>query len=93
MDNFFKAFISVLSMYIIVIVIEKGSLISMFVGENTQQSYQQLLVGIRDILKNKYSQKPQVPIVLFSIFFLAEIFPPQQKQLSSSHPMVFIFNF
>jgi len=27
---------------------------------NTQQSYQQLLIGIRDILKNKYSQKPQL---------------------------------
>jgi len=27
---------------------------------NTQQSYQQLLVGIREILKNKYSQKPQL---------------------------------
>ena len=82
-------------MYIIVIVIEKGNLISMFVGENTQQSYQQLLVGIRDILKNKYSQKPQVPIVLFSIFFFGwdSPPPPKKKQLSSSHPMVFIFNF
>jgi len=27
---------------------------------NTQQSYQQLLVGIREILRDKYSQKPQL---------------------------------
>ncbi|KAF8806293.1 hypothetical protein BYT27DRAFT_7191621 [Phlegmacium glaucopus] len=29
-------------------------------SENTQQSYQQLLVNIREILKAKYSQKPQL---------------------------------
>ncbi|KAF9534117.1 caspase domain-containing protein [Crepidotus variabilis] len=29
-------------------------------GLNTQQSYQELLVGIRTILKSKYSQKPQL---------------------------------
>ncbi|KJA29744.1 hypothetical protein HYPSUDRAFT_31731 [Hypholoma sublateritium FD-334 SS-4] len=29
-------------------------------GKNKNQSYQQLLVGIRDILKSKYSQKPQL---------------------------------
>jgi hypothetical protein len=31
-----------------------------FVGENRQQSYQQLLNNIRDILRSKYSQKPQL---------------------------------
>ena len=29
-------------------------------GANNQQSYQQLLNNIRDILRNKYSQKPQL---------------------------------
>ncbi len=29
-------------------------------GQNPKQSYQQLLNNLRDILKSKYSQKPQV---------------------------------
>jgi hypothetical protein len=40
---------------------------------NTQQSYQQLLIGIREILSNKYSQKPQLssshPIDTNILFF------------------------
>lgn len=40
--------------------------------KNPQQSYQQLLVSIREVLRNKYSQKPQLssshPMVRFPYF-------------------------
>jgi hypothetical protein len=38
-------------------------------GQNPQQSYQQLLISLREILRAKYSQKPQVRFIYPSLPF------------------------